>query len=72
KTGRPVNTAYAARAGTATIQRLQGEAEAFEQGRLVPGRLYILINQTKLPTAVIATAGARILHIDGRTVIAPR
>ncbi|MGJ3649067.1 DUF6311 domain-containing protein [Sphingomonas sp. GlSt437] len=72
KAGRPVNTAYAARAGTATIQRLQAEAEALEQGRLVPGRLYILINQTKLPAAVATTAGARILHIDGRTVIAPR
>ncbi|MFX9672986.1 hypothetical protein ABTO96_19565, partial [Acinetobacter baumannii] len=52
KAGKPVNTAYAARASAATIHRLQSEAAAFAAGQLHPGRLYILLNHTPLTPAV--------------------
>lgn len=72
KAGKPVNTAYAARASAATIHRLQSEAAAFAAGQLHPGRLYILLNHTPLTPAVVAAAGNRLIHLDGRTVIAAR
>ena len=71
KIGRPINTAYAARASTATIRRLDAETAAFVRGDLVPGRLYVVMATSTLPSAAAKAAGSRVLKIDGRIVIAP-
>jgi hypothetical protein len=63
KLRRPVRTVYAARVGRATAERHVREAADFAAGRLVPGRLYVLIDGATAP------AGARTLELDGLTVV---
>jgi Family of unknown function (DUF6311) len=71
KAGRPVLNVYAARTSHATTLRLDAEAAAFTRGELVPGRLYVLLKGSRLPAATAVAAGSHVLHLDGRTVIAP-
>ncbi|SOB79245.1 hypothetical protein SAMN06297144_0450 [Sphingomonas guangdongensis] len=58
KSGKPVRTVYAARVGKATAERHTREAADFAAGRLVPGRLYVLID------GAVAPAGVRTLVLD--------
>lgn len=65
--GRPVRLAYTARVGKATEARLAAEQRAFQQGRLDPRRLYIL-----LPGMAVPQAGRdRLLILDGVRVLRP-
>lgn len=66
-TGKPVTSVYAARTGRATDRRLAAEAAAFAQGRLVPGRLYVLLAGAPLPAPVTP----HMATLDNVTVIAP-
>lgn len=72
KLRRPVNTAYAARATSQTIERLAAERAAIERGALAPGRLYVVLSDVGLPGAAADAAGDRLMRIDSRLVIAPR
>lgn len=65
KLGKPVRTVYAARVGKATAERHARDAAEFAAGRLVPGRLYVLIDRAAPP------ARARTLVLDGVTVVQP-
>ncbi len=68
KVGRPVTSVYAARSTAATKRRLEVEGAAFARGKLVQGRLYVLIEGATVPAA--ARTYARTL--DGVTVIIPQ
>lgn len=61
--GKPVRLVYAARANTDTVVRLEQEARDFASGRLVPGRLYVL-----LPSAAVP-AGRSVVILDGLRVV---
>lgn len=65
--GRPVRTVYAARTALATARRLAAEQQDFAAGRLVPGRLYVLLPASPLP----AEATPHMLLVDGVVVIRP-
>jgi hypothetical protein len=67
KAGRPVTSVYAARTNEATARRIAAEGAAFARGQFVPGRLYVLFDETVLPAA----AASRMLTIDGVTVVVP-
>lgn len=65
--GRPVTSVYAARVSRASARRLRAERQDFARGKLVPGRLYIVLPGTASPP----TATRNVLKLDGVTVIAP-
>lgn len=65
KARRPVTTVYAARVSASTIKRLKAERAAFERGRFVPGRLYVLGSEMRLP------GSARVLTLNGIRVVLP-
>ncbi|MBY0583694.1 MAG: hypothetical protein K2P68_12360 [Sphingomonas sp.] len=71
KAGRPVANVYAARPSGAAIARHSAEAAAFERGELVPGRLYVMLKGSAVAPAALRAAGARVMTLDGRTIIAP-
>ncbi|MFA6124112.1 DUF6311 domain-containing protein [Sphingomonas sp.] len=64
---RPVRLVYAARTSRVTAERLATEYRAFQQGRLVPGRLYVILPNTPIPAA----ARTRLATLDGVRVVLP-
>lgn len=64
---RPLRFFYASREAQATRARIDADSGAFRAGRVVPTRLYILLDDTPPPPAV----AARVRLIDGVRLIPP-
>ncbi|WP_150126864.1 DUF6311 domain-containing protein [Sphingomonas panacis] len=64
---RPVRLVYAARTSAETAARLARETRDFADGRLTPGRLYVLLPGTPVPAA----ARARTVVLDGVRLVLP-
>lgn len=65
---RAVRSVYAARTSPASAARVERETRAFRQGRIVPGRLYILMPGEPLPPALRPHAR----RLDGIVVVLRR
>jgi hypothetical protein len=64
---RPLRYFYASREAQATRARIDADSRAFQAGRLVPTRLYILLGAAPVPAAV----AAKVREIDGVRLIPP-
>lgn len=61
----PARAVYAARPSLASSARQKAETEAFRAGKVVPGRLYVLINGEPIPPPLMM----RVRPLDGVTIL---
>jgi len=65
KAGVPVRSVYVARTSHASAARQQAETDRFRAGQVVPGRLYILIDNERIPAPLVFRARP----LDGVTIL---